>query len=608
MSDLHIGPDLATDEERELIDEWLARHGGPVERRVSPRMILAGSAAARSRRNLLLPLLNLVQNHSGWVSPGAANHLAEVLGVPPAEVFGVAGFYHLISTEPPPDNGGAEDVEIHVCDDVVCAAGGSARLAEELARAGGRVKPSPCLGRCESPPAVLIRRRGRPDMSVAGMDPSEVAAVARSETPATEPRSAPTVVSRVEGPSLVSRVGAVDPTSLDDYLARGGYAGLERALEIGPEAVIAAVTASGLAGRGGAAFPTGRKWAAVAGAPAGPREVVANADESEPGTFKDRVLMEGDPFALIEGLTIAGWATGARRGWIYLRGEYPEAAGILERALAAARAGGHLGAGLADRGVDFEFDIELRIGAGAYICGEETALFNSIEGYRGEPRNKPPYPTVSGLFGHPTAVNNVETLVNVPLIVASGARADTKLFPVSGAVARPGLYEMPLGTTLGELLDAAGGPAPGTSIGAILIGGAAGSFVAPDALELELSVEATRAAGVGLGSGAVVVFEAGRDMASVLERITRFFREESCGQCVPCRVGTVRQHEIVRRLAAGSGDGVAPGSDLDLLDDLAAVMGDASICGLGHTAAGALRSARALGLLRTGPDRNGGPR
>jgi len=395
----------------------------------------------------------------------------------------------------------------------------------------------------------------------------------------------------------------VDPRSLDAYRASDGYRALARALELGPAGVIEEVVASKLVGRGGAAFPTGRKWDAVAKAPARPHYLVCNADESEPGTFKDRLLMEEDPFAVVEGMTIAGYATGCERGYLYLRGEYPLAAERMAGAIEAARAAGLLGADVLGRGL--AFDIEIRRGAGAYICGEETALFNSIEGKRGEPRNKPPFPVQVGLFGRPTVVNNVETLVNVPALLREGGTAyggigtsgsaGPKLFCVSGAVARPGLYEAPFGVTLRGLLELAGaGP-----VRAVLLGGAAGVFVGPDQIDVPLTFEGTRAIGATLGSGVVMAFGEGADMLDVVRRIAEFFRDESCGQCVPCRVGTVRQEELLARLRSAGGAGVA---DLALLRDLGQVMRDASICGLGQTASSAVESALArLALVGTRP-------
>jgi NADH-quinone oxidoreductase subunit F len=403
---------------------------------------------------------------------------------------------------------------------------------------------------------------------------------------------------------LLRRIGQVDPSSLADYRAAGGYAALRRAFELGPAGVIREVTDARLTGRGGAAFPTGRKWAAVAGQPVRPHHLVCNADESEPGTFKDRVLMEGDPFGVIEAMTVAAYATGCDHGYLYLRGEYPRARERLEHALGEARRLGYLGADIMGSG--FGFDVEVFRGAGAYICGEETAIFNSIEGYRGEPRNKPPFPVEVGLFGQPTLVNNVETLVNVLPIVTGGGPAyaaigtggstGPKLFCVSGRVERPGVYEVPFGATLGDLLELAGGVAGGRPLRAVLLGGAAGAFVGPDELRIPLTFEGAREAGVTLGSGVVMVLDDTVDLVPFLLRIAAFFRDESCGQCVPCRVGTVRQQEALHRLAA---NGTDPAADLALVADVGRVMRDASICGLGQTASSAVESAIArLGVFR----------
>jgi NADH-quinone oxidoreductase subunit F len=397
---------------------------------------------------------------------------------------------------------------------------------------------------------------------------------------------------------LLRRVGVADPTSLDDYRAHGGYAALRQALALGPERVIREVTDSKLVGRGGAAFPTGRKWEAVARMPVRPHYLVCNADESEPGTFKDRVLMEEDPFALVEAMTICGYATGCERGFVYIRGEYPLATERVQGAIGQARDRGLLGDNVFGAGL--RFDLEIRRGGGAYICGEETALFNSIEGKRGEPRNKPPFPVQVGLFGKPTVVNNVETLVNVLDIVIEGGAAfaaigtagssGMKLFCVSGCVESPGVFEVPFGVTLRELIDLAGGVRGGRPLQAVLLGGAAGVFVGPDEIEMPLTFEGSRAAGATLGSGVVMVFDDRIDLRPIVLRIAAFFRDESCGQCVPCRVGTVRQEEALHRIAAGRPIGTVA-AEQALIDDLAQVMRDASICGLGHTASGAVQSA-----------------
>jgi NADH-quinone oxidoreductase subunit F len=399
-------------------------------------------------------------------------------------------------------------------------------------------------------------------------------------------------------------VGDGRAATLAGYRAAGGYRALARAVEIGAAATIAEVTASGLVGRGGAAFPTGRKWDAVAKAPARPRYLVCNADESEPGTFKDRLLLEEDPFAVLEGMTIGAFAAGCERGYLYLRGEYPLAAARAQAAIDEARAAGLLGPDV--MGAGFAFDVELRRGGGAYICGEETALFNSIEGKRGEPRNKPPFPVHVGLFGKPTVVNNVETLANVPLLLVEGGAAfagvgtkgsaGSKLFCVSGRVARPGLYEVPFGSTLRELIAIAGGVPEDRAIRAVLLGGAAGTFVGPGDLDVPLTFEGVRAIGATLGSGVVLVFDETTDLPDVLARIAAFFRDESCGQCVPCRVGTVRQAELLARLRKGGPMGSAA-DEVALLRELGQVMRDASICGLGQTASSAIESA----LVRLAP-------
>jgi NADH-quinone oxidoreductase subunit F len=511
--------------------------------------------ADRTRRNLLLPALRAAQRRIGYVSEGALGYASRRLDVPPADAYGVASFYALLALEP------READALHVCTDLAC------RLKGATVPEGAHA--SPCLGLCERAPAAL--------RTVAGPKPHDEAIPAES----------PPLPQR-EGLRLLRRIAdGVDPTSLDAYRAHGGYAALRRALELGQDEILREIVESRLLGRGGAAFPTGAKWEAVARQPAQPHYLVCNADESEPGTFKDRVLMEGDPFALVEAMTIAAYATGCARGFIYVRAEYPLAHQRLEHAFEQARSHGLLGDDVMSTG--FSFDLELRIGAGAYVCGEETALFQSIEGYRGEPRNKPPFPVEVGLFGKPTVVNNVETLVNVPAILLGDAR-ETRLFCVSGHVDRPGLYELELGTPLSDLLALAEAHPPK----AVLLGGAAGSFLRPDQLGLPLSFDGAREAGATLGSGVVMVFDESADLVDAVLRIAEFFRDESCGQCVPCRVGTVRQEEALHRLATGRPNG----NELEVLADLTQVMRDASICGLGQTAANAVASAMMnLGVL-----------
>ena len=586
MTDIYLGADRATESEAAAVDEALRARGvDPVVQPETERLYTSGRTRRRERRHYLLPALHALQNAVGWISPGGINYVADMLGVPPAEAFGVATFYDLFRTEPPDHEGDT----FHVCVDAACQIAGYDDLAASIEASGGHVHRSPCLGQCERAPALFVQGvGGRPDHVPADGEPFELP--------------------QVGDPSLrlLRRIGVADPESLESYLTHGGYEALRRAGEMGAEAVLEAVAASGLSGRGGAAFPTGVKWRAVAAETGRPKHVVANCDESEPGTFKDRIVMEHDPFAVIETMTIAGLATGARNGWIYIRGEYPLATARLQGAIDAARAEGLLGPDAAGTGHDF--DIAIWRGAGAYICGEETALFNSLEGFRGEPRNKPPFPTTHGLFGEPTAINNPETLLNVLDIILEGPDAyrsrgterspGTKLLCLSGKVGRPGIYEVPFGTTLGDLLELAGGIAGNGELQAVLMGGAAGSFVGPDSLDLPLTLEDTRAAGTTLGSGVVMAFDTSVDMTDVVVRIAEFFRDESCGQCVPCRVGAVRQHEtLVQMQRRGS---LSPGRRA-LIDEMAEVMVDASICGLGHTAASAVRSALSLGLIREAP-------
>jgi NADH-quinone oxidoreductase subunit F len=610
--DLRFGDSKPTDEERAAVDAVLgppeSAWEGADDRSDADLRWARGGREARARRDLLLPGLHAVNDRVGWISEGALGYLCRRLTVPPAEAYGVATFYSMFSMRP------RAAAVLHVCTDLACA-GASGGLPDVP---GVHVEESPCLGLCERAPAALLVRAGReasatPVAPFRGSAPDPAASRSQARLNCAAPLSgsaengdgAPSLdgaatvgasCPQLGSPDLVllRRIGVVDPASLDDYRAHGGYSALRRAFALGPAGVLREVTDSGLVGRGGAAFPTGRKWQATAAQADGPHYLVCNADESEPGTFKDRVVMEGDPYALVESMTIAAYAVGAHHGYLYLRGEYPTALARMTHAVEQARARGLLGDDILGHG--FSFDIEIRRGAGAYICGEETALFNSIEGYRGEPRSKPPFPVEKGLFGKPTAANNVETLVNVLPILTMGAPAyaaigtegstGPKLFCVSGSVERPGVYELPFGATLGDLLALAGTPNP---LRAILLGGAAGGFVRPDELDIPLTFEGTRAAGTTLGSGVVMAFDDTLPLPRVLLRIAQFFRDESCGQCVPCRVGTVRQQEALERIAER--EGIAADDDLTLLREVGRTMRDASICGLGQTAWNAIESA-----------------
>ena len=612
--DLRLGASVpATGEERAAIESVLGPpdsgwDGG--QRTAADGHIAYGGRAARARRHLLITVLHAVQERTGWISPGALDHIAERLTVPPAEAYGVASFYALFRTAPSPG------AVVHICDDLACQVNGAEELCERMTRRFGREgtesafdgagvtwQRSPCLGQCDRGSAALIQHAGA-DPARVGLAPADPDQIWRSLTAPDEGAGRPLVISSSRTVSLLRRVGQVDPSSLDSYRASGGYEMLRQAVALTPQGVLREVKDAKLLGRGGAAFPTAIKWEAVAANPVQPHYVICNADESEPGTFKDRVLMEEDPYALVEALTVMGYACEAEHGFIYIRGEYPLAEARLQHAVTQARARGFLGPDVMGKG--FAFDIEVRRGAGAYIAGEETALINSLEGKRAEPRNKPPFPAQSGLFGKPTAVNNVETLLSVLEILRVGGPSfasvgtenstGTRLFCLSGCVARPGLYEYDFGVTLREVIDAAGGVRDGRPLRAVLLGGAAGSFVGPSALDMPLTFEAVRAAGTTLGSGVVLVLDDTVDVVALLRRITQFFRDESCGQCVPCRVGTVRQEELLARLASGTPRG-SVATELALLDDIGSVARDASICGLGQTAISAVQSAVKLGLI-----------
>jgi len=597
--DLHIVGAEATEAEREAVDRVLGRPStgwtGAARNIDRDGRTASGGRQVAGDRDRLLPAFHAVQDGIGWISHGALNYICTRLSVPPAEAWGVVTFYHLLATEPRPA------ATAHVCDDIACRLNGAEQLCRDLeSRLGQSVHRSPCLGQCDKGSAALITRTGR-ECERFVLAPASADDIARALSVPKVPK-VPGVPTVGAGARILRRINLADPASLESYRRHGGYAALAKAIAMGPAAVIAEVASAKLLGRGGAAFPTGRKWESVAREPAQPHYVVCNADESEPGTFKDRVLLERDPFAVIEAMTICGLATGSERGFIYIRGEYPESEMAVGAAIEQARAAGLLGSNVAGSGHVFE--IEIRRGGGAYICGEETALFNSIEGKRGEPRSKPPFPAQVGLFGKPTVVNNVETLVNVLDIVVEGGEAwarrgtagstGTRLFCLSGHVARPGLYEIECGQTLRHAIELAGGVPGDRALQAVLLGGAAGTVVGPDALDMPLSFEGARAANATLGSGVIMVFDETADLRDTLARIARFFRDESCGQCVPCRVGTVRQEELLstRSELSVSSAALAGGSASSaLLSELGQAMRDASICGLGQTAASAIESA-----------------
>ena len=395
-----------------------------------------------------------------------------------------------------------------------------------------------------------------------------------------------------------ARVGVIDPLDLDDYRAHGGLRGLERAVAIPSEEIVADVLASGLRGRGGAGFPAGIKWRTVLEAQAEEKYVCCNADEGDSGTFADRMLMEGDPFTLLEGMAIAGLATGATQGLIYVRSEYPDAIAILRTAIDIARVDGWLGPDVMGSGR--AFDIRVVEGAGSYVCGEETAMLESLEGKRGMVRPKPPIPALQGLFGKPTLVNNVLTLAAVPGIMADGAAAyqalgmersrGTQVFQLAGNIARGGIVELAFGVTLGELVEGyGGGTRSGRPLRAVQVGGPLGAYLPADALDVPMDYEALAAAGGLLGHGGIVAFDDAVDMAAQARFAMEFCAAESCGKCTPCRIGSTRGVEVIDRITAG----IDRDRNLVLLEDLCATMTDGSLCAMGGLTPLPVRSALA---------------
>jgi len=398
------------------------------------------------------------------------------------------------------------------------------------------------------------------------------------------------ILQREETKIVLSNIGVIDPESIEDYIANDGYVALGKVIEgMEPEEVIEIIKRSNLLGRGGAAFPTGIKWEFTRGARGEPKYIIANADESEPGTFKDRAILEGDPHRIIEAMAIAGYAVGSNIGYIYIRGEYKLAADRIKRAIKQALELGFLGENVFDS--DFHFDIKIHKGAGAYICGEETALIESIEGKRGEPRLKPPYPPTHGLWGKPTVVNNVETLANIPPIIRNGPEwfkvfspgrcAGTKVYIILGNVNNRGLMEVPIGIPLRDVIDIYGGGIQGNKKFKLAqVGGTSGAFIPETMLDVPMDYYCMRDGGASLGSGALLICDETNCVVNLLKSITHFFDYESCGKCVPCRAGTRKMYSIIERISSGGGFG----TDISMLTEISKTMIETSFCGLGKAA------------------------
>jgi NADH-quinone oxidoreductase subunit F len=522
----------------------------------------------RSEPAPLLSVLHAFHDRDGYLSDDAIRAIGKELRIPLADLYGTVTFYHHFSREAP------GQTAPRVCTGPVCCQRGAQEILESLPGATAMA----CAGRCDDPVPVLIGHE-----TFVAQGPGQLKRRESSPIPAPNPGGSEECVFR--------HIRQPERATLDGYRRTGGYDGLTKAVAaMTPAEVIETVRESKLAGRGGAGFPTGVKWKAVADAENGPKTVVCNADEGEPGCFKDRALMDHDPFAVLEGMTIAAYATGATRGFLYLRYEYPETYDRLADAISAAERAGFLGDHIL--GSDFSFRIYLRRGAGAYICGEEGALLNSLEGKHPFPRNRPPYPVTHGFEQLPTAVNNVETLASAAQILRKGAgwyrglglgeNAGTKLISLSGDVQRPGNYEVPFGLPLKTLLhEWAGGPLPGRTIQAITMAGISGGFLAGDALEsLTLDEASARSHGSMLGAAGMMAFDDSRDIVEIARMGMEFFAHESCGKCFPCRIGTQR---LAERLA-----GTAGPDDVDLwtgeVHEIGGVMKAISACGLGMAA------------------------
>ena len=487
------------------------------------------------------------------------------------------------------------DFEVNVCMDLACMSQGADKLRESLVKAAessGKkvlVRRTGCMGPCSSGPLVRVD----PEKTLyhhvsAGHAEAIVNSLGGQPVPTLQCDLNEHFDKQVR--VVLENAGHIAPEKIDDYIARDGYKALLTVLtEMMPNGVVHRITESGLRGRGGGGYPTGLKWGTVAKAAGDVKYVVCNGDEGDPGAFMDRSVMEGDPHRVIEGMAIAAYAVGASKGFIYVRAEYPVAVSRLTTAIREARRRGLLGNGICN--TPFNFDIEIRLGAGAFVCGEETALLASIEGRRGSPRPRPPYPAVSGLFGKPTLINNVETFANIAPIVRNGGKwfanmgsersKGTKVFALTGKITNTGLVEVPMGIKLREIIDVIGGGVPdGHTFKAVQTGGPSGGCIPAEMLDLGVSYDALMAVGSIMGSGGMIVMDDTSCMVNVAKFFVEFCMTESCGKCIPCRAGTAQMYTLLSRICSGSGTM----EDLDLLVSLCETIKETSLCGLGMTA------------------------
>ena len=531
-------------------------------------------------RAAMLPILWLVQENLGYVSQEGEAWVASILGVARAQVREVVSFYNMFHTKP------VGRRELRVCTSLPCLLRGAKHVMEQIQKRlkigpgettpGGEVTLTEveCLCACEMSPMAQLDETFIGPLEGEILEAVLQKALQNPEKSLDLPEPEPFI--STDGPVLSTRFKDPGGVGLKQYIADGGYLAARKALtSMTPEQVIEEVSKPNLRGLGGAGFPAGRKWAFVPKETRKPKYLVANADEGEPGTFKDRYIMERDPHALIEGMIISAYAIGSHKAYVYIRGEYFRSAKRLQRALDEAYNQNWLGRDI--QGTGFDLDIVIHRGAGAYICGEETALLTSLEGGKGFPKLKPPFPAISGLFGCPTIVNNVETLACVPFIIRHGAerfatigtasQGGTRLFCVAGHVVRPGVYEEPVSITLRELIEKAGGIRDGNRLKAVIPGGISAKILTADEIDVAMDFDSLMAAGTMAGSGGGIVMDETTCMVEALEAATRFFAEESCGQCAPCREGTGWVQGIMRRIVEGQG------RERDL-EDLLAIAGD----------------------------------
>jgi len=545
----------------------------------------------------LIQILRDIHQKQTYISTEQLQEIAQDLKIPPSKVYSAITFYTLLSPKP------KGKYVLRICSSTPCHMAGSQDLLDYLKQklrindgettsdALFTLETTSCLGLCAFAPAMMVNNKIYGNLTKEKIDQiiSDYQKGKEKESDCLKVN----ILNRGKE-VILKNCGVIDPESIEEYKTKGGYSALSKVItKMTSVKVIEEVKNSKLLGRGGAAFPTGLKWEFTFRTQEKPKYIICNADEGEPGTFKDRLLLEGDPFRIIEAMTIAGYAVGAEYGYIYIRGEYNLSIKRIKQAIDKAREQKYLGENIL--GTKFSFDIEIREGAGAYICGDETALMESIEGKRGEPRSKPPYPPTSGLWKKPTVINNVETLSNIPSIILKGAdwfnkiglseSSGTKVLTLLGDVKKQGAVEVPLGTNLKDIIyNIGGGIIEGKKLKMVQLGGPSGSCLTPDMIDIALDYKVLSQAGLTLGSGVVLVLCEDRCIVDIVRNIARFFQHESCGKCTPCREGTNIIYRLLTKIALGKGED----TDLETLKSLGETMKDTSFCGLGQSAPNSL--------------------